>query len=146
MSFLEDFKNFAFKGNVVDLAVGVVIGGAFNDIVKGVVANVIMPLVSLALPEGDWRTAKIILQDNADPEKAKVLTYGALLGSVLAVLTLGLFLFVCDTVFFALLIWVISWIFPANLVLHGFWLTVLCALILSVVSGIIRWLFDDGND
>ena len=70
----------------------------------------------------------------------------ALLGSVLAVLTLGLFLFVCDTVFFALLIWVISWIFPANLVLHGFWLTVLCALILSVVSGIIRWLFDDGND
>lgn len=94
MSFLEDFKNFAFKGNVVDLAVGVVIGGAFNDIVKGVVANVIMPLVSLALPEGDWRTAKIILQDNADPEKAKVLTYGALLGSVLDFLVVALFLFI----------------------------------------------------
>jgi large conductance mechanosensitive channel len=46
----EEFKNFAFKGNVVDLAIGVIIGGAFGGIVKSLVDNVVMPLVSVVLP------------------------------------------------------------------------------------------------
>ena len=61
MAFVEDFKKFAFKGNVVDLAVGVIIGGAFGKIVSGLVDNVIMPLVSLALPGGNWRDAGMLL-------------------------------------------------------------------------------------
>lgn len=47
---LEEFKNFAFKGNVVDLAVGVIIGGAFGKIVDSLVTHVIMPLVSILIP------------------------------------------------------------------------------------------------
>jgi len=50
LSLLDEFKDFAFKGNVVDLAVGVVIGGAFAGIVKSLVDHVIMPIVSFALP------------------------------------------------------------------------------------------------
>ena len=46
----DEFKKFAFKGNVVDLAIGVIIGGAFGTIVKSLVDDIIMPLVGLILP------------------------------------------------------------------------------------------------
>ena len=58
-SLLEEFKNFTFKGNAVDLAVGVIIGGAFGKIVSSMVDNVIMPLVGAVMPgdQGykDWK-------------------------------------------------------------------------------------------
>ncbi len=94
MSFVEDFKKFAFKGNVVDLAVGVVIGAAFQKIVSGAVANLIMPLVGLALPEGDWRQAGIVLRDNEDPKKILKLTYGQFVGDFLDFIIIALFLFI----------------------------------------------------
>jgi len=49
MGFLKEFKEFAMKGNIVDLAVAVVIGGAFGNVVKGLTDSIIMPLVSLVL-------------------------------------------------------------------------------------------------
>ena len=58
-SLLEEFKNFAFKGNVVDLAVGVIIGAQFGKIVSSLVDNVIMPIVGALLPGDqsykDWK-------------------------------------------------------------------------------------------
>jgi large conductance mechanosensitive channel len=50
----QEFKSFALKGNVIDLAVAVVIGKAFGDIVSAFVADVIMPVVSAVLPTSDW--------------------------------------------------------------------------------------------
>jgi len=96
MAFIEDFKKFAFKGNVVDLAVGVVIGGAFGKIVSAVVADVVMPIVSLALPGGDWRMSGFVLKTAADPKDNVVLKYGDFLGAVLDffVVALALFLIV----------------------------------------------------
>jgi len=94
MAFIEDFKKFAFKGNVVDLAVGVVIGAAFQKIVAGVVGNVIMPLVGLALPAGDWRDASIVLREDPDPKKILKLTYGQLMGDALDFLVVALVLFI----------------------------------------------------
>ena len=44
LSLFDEFKNFAFKGNVIDLAIGVIIGGAFGNIVKSLVDNIIMPI------------------------------------------------------------------------------------------------------
>lgn len=93
MALLEDFKKFAFKGNVVDLAVGVVIGAAFQKIVSGVVSNLIMPLVGLVLPDGDWRQAGFVLRDSPDPAKVLKLTYGQLLGDALDFLVVALVLF-----------------------------------------------------
>ncbi len=63
MSLFEEFKNFALKGNVVDLAVGVIIGAAFGNIVKSLVDNVFMPLIGMVLP-GDkgyesWQIGQI---------------------------------------------------------------------------------------
>ncbi len=49
-SLFEEFKAFAFKGNVIDLAVGVIIGGAFGNLVKSLVDNIIMPMVGVILP------------------------------------------------------------------------------------------------
>ena len=50
LSLLEEFRNFALKGNVIDLAVGVIIGAAFGKIVDSLVKNIVMPLVGLLLP------------------------------------------------------------------------------------------------
>ena len=55
MKVLKEFKEFINKGNVVDLAVAVVIGGAFGKIVSAIVADLVMPLVNAVMPQGDWR-------------------------------------------------------------------------------------------
>lgn len=52
---LKEFKEFAMRGNVMDLAVGLIIGAAFGKIVTSVVNDVIMPLLNPLIPTGDWR-------------------------------------------------------------------------------------------
>jgi large conductance mechanosensitive channel len=94
MSFLSDFKTFAFKGNAVDLAVGVVIGAAFGKIVTALVSDLIMPIVSLVLPGGDWRSSGVVLRHAADPKNDVVLKYGDFAGSVLDFLIVALVLFI----------------------------------------------------
>jgi len=64
---IKEFREFAFKGNVVDLAIGVIIGAAFGKIVTAMVNDIIMPFVSLILPSGEWRSAAITLSER-DPE------------------------------------------------------------------------------
>lgn len=61
--FLTEFKEFAMKGNVVDMAVGVIIGGAFGKIVSSLVNDVVMPLVGLATGGLDFKERKLILKD-----------------------------------------------------------------------------------
>ena len=58
MGFVKEFKEFAIKGNVMDLAVGVVIGAAFGKIVTALVSDIVMPPVSYVMSKegGDWRT------------------------------------------------------------------------------------------
>ena len=58
MGFVQEFKEFAIKGNVMDLAIGVVIGAAFGKIVTALVADIVMPPVSVILSKGggDWRS------------------------------------------------------------------------------------------
>src|SRR5262245_29966064 len=94
MAFVEDFKKFAFKGNVVDLAVGVVIGGAFGKIVSALVSDLVMPLVALALPSGDWRKSGLVLKTAADPKDNVVLNYGDFVGAVLDFFVVALVLFI----------------------------------------------------
>jgi large conductance mechanosensitive channel len=94
MSLLSDFKAFAFKGNVVDLAVGVIIGAAFGKIVTALVGDIIMPVVSLILPSGDWRASGIVLRHAADPKDDVVLKYGDLAGNVLDFLIVAFVLFI----------------------------------------------------
>src|SRR5271165_4278506 len=92
LSLFDEFKNFALKGNVIDLAVGVIIGGAFGGIVKSLVENIIMPLVGLVLPGNEgYKGMRLIV-----PGTEKVIPYGAFLGEVVnfIILALVLFLFI----------------------------------------------------
>ena|SRR6187399_790070 len=93
MAFIDDFKSFAFKGNVVDLAVGVVIGAAFGKIVSALVADLVMPFVALVMPSGDWRTAGLVLKTAADPKDNVILKYGDFTGAVLDFFIVALVLF-----------------------------------------------------
>src|SRR5690606_23072507 len=61
MSFLKEFREFAIKGNVMDLAVGVIIGGAFGKIVDSVVNDLIMPLVGLIFGKLDFSNLLVVL-------------------------------------------------------------------------------------
>jgi len=61
MSFISEFREFAVKGNVVDLAVGVIIGGAFGKIVDSLVADVIMPIVGLIFGKLDFSNLYVVL-------------------------------------------------------------------------------------
>ncbi len=85
MGFLQDFKSFALKGNVVDLAVAVVIGGAFGKIVSALVADVVMPIVGAILPSGEWRSWSVT------PLHLKI---GDFLGAVLDFFLIALVLFI----------------------------------------------------
>ncbi len=62
MSMMKEFKEFALKGNVLDLAVGVIIGGAFGGIVNSLIKDVIMPPVGMALGKVDFSQLKFVLQ------------------------------------------------------------------------------------
>ena len=84
MALLQEFKAFALKGNVVDLAVAVVIGGAFGKIVSALVSDLIMPLVSAVLPGNEWRSW------TATPLHLKV---GDLLGAVVDFVIIAVVLF-----------------------------------------------------
>ncbi|HMP17346.1 MAG TPA: large conductance mechanosensitive channel protein MscL [Gemmatales bacterium] len=87
-SLFEEFKAFAFKGNVIDLAVGVVIGAAFGKIIDSLVKNVFMPLISVIMP-GENSYEKWVWVINGKP-----IPYGAFLADVVSFLVVALALFI----------------------------------------------------
>ena len=87
VSLLQEFKNFAFKGNVIDLAVGVIIGGAFGKIVTSLVDNIIMPLVGVILPGNNGYEKWAITVGE------KTIPYGKFLGDIVSFLILAAALF-----------------------------------------------------
>ena len=90
---LKEFQEFISKGNVMDLAVGVIIGAAFGKIVSALVADLVMPLVALVLPSGDWRTQGWVLKAAADPKDNVAIKYGDFIGTVLDFFVVALVLF-----------------------------------------------------
>ena len=94
MSFSSEFKAFAMRGNVVDLAVGVIIGAAFGKIVSSFVADIVMPPLGLAIGGIDFSKLAVILRDNADPAKVVSLRYGAFLQSVFDFMIIALAIFI----------------------------------------------------
>ena len=61
-SFLQDFKSFAMKGNVIDMAIGIIIGGAFGKIVSSIVSDVIMPLIGLIIGGVNFTDLKWVIR------------------------------------------------------------------------------------
>ena len=90
MGFIKEFKEFAMKGNVMDMAVGVIIGGAFGKIVSSLVDDVLMPAVGMLTGNVDFTnlTAKI-----GTGEDAAVLKYGVFIQNVVDFLIVALCIF-----------------------------------------------------
>jgi large conductance mechanosensitive channel len=87
-SFIDEFKAFAFKGNVIDMAVGVIIGAAFGKIIDSLVKHIVMPLIGLVMPgEQGYLGWKLVVG-------AKEVPYGLFIGEVVNFLIIAAVLFV----------------------------------------------------
>lgn len=82
MSMMSEFKSFAMRGNVVDMAVGIVIGGAFGKIVSSFVADVLMPPIGLLLGNVDFSDLAVTLQAAGEGVEAVTLRYGVFIQTV----------------------------------------------------------------
>lgn len=98
MSFITEFKEFAVKGNMVDMAVGIVIGGAFGKIITSLVADVLMPPIGMLLGGADFTSMKIIMKEayvdvagTAIPEVA--IRYGAFIQTFIDFIIIALCIF-----------------------------------------------------
>ena len=101
----KEFKEFAFKGNVVDLAVAVMIGGAFGSIVSSLVNDIFMPLIGLIFNTGDLNEKYILLKGvegvdlagktatEAAEAGANILTYGKFIGAIINFILIALIIF-----------------------------------------------------
>jgi len=95
---LEEFKNFALKGNVDDLAIGVIIGAAFGKIVDSLVKHIIMPLIGLILPgEQGYLGWKLVVN-------GKEIPYGLFIGEIVNFLIIALALYIFIVKFIGLII------------------------------------------
>lgn len=89
MGMLQEFKEFAIKGNMIDMAVGIIIGGAFGTIVKSLVSDVIMPPIGLAMGGVDFSDLKIKLAEAVGDKEAVSINYGTFINNVIAFLVVA---------------------------------------------------------
>jgi large conductance mechanosensitive channel len=82
MSMMSEFKSFAMRGNVVDMAVGIVIGGAFGKIVSSFVADVLMPPIGMLLGNVDFSDLAVTLQAASEGVEAVTVRYGVFIQTV----------------------------------------------------------------
>ncbi len=96
MGIISEFKQFSVRGNVIDMAVGIIIGGAFGKIVTSLVNDVIMPPIGLLLGRVDFSKLAVTLKAKTDTAEAVALRYGAFINTVLD------FLIVAFAIFFVI--------------------------------------------
>jgi large conductance mechanosensitive channel len=82
----SEFREFLLKQNALALAVGVIIGAAMGRVVTSLVSDLLMPVISLGLPGGDWRASKVVLSEAVGPDGKPVvnaINYGSFLGATI---------------------------------------------------------------
>ena len=93
MKMLNEFKKFALKGNVVDMAVGIIIGAAFGKIVSSLVGDVIMPPIGVLLGGVDFSSLAITLREATENQTAVILSYGKFINTVIDFLIVAFAIF-----------------------------------------------------
>ena len=93
MGMIKEFKEFAMRGNVVDMAVGIIIGGAFGKIVSSLVKDVIMPPIGLLLGNVDFSALSITLRAKTETAEAVAINYGLFINTVLDFLIVAFAIF-----------------------------------------------------
>ncbi len=96
MSVFQEIKTFALKGNMVDLAIGVIIGAAFGKVVSSLVADVIMPPVGLLLGDIDFNAFQVVLKQATESHPPVSIKYGTFINTLID------FLIVSIVIFFAI--------------------------------------------
>lgn len=96
MKMWKEFKDFAFKGNVIDMAVGVVVGGAFSKIVTSLVGDIITPLVGLITGGGDLKNLKYVFKAATETTPESALNYGMFIQNIIDffIIAFSIFVFV----------------------------------------------------
>ncbi len=95
MKLFDEFKKFAFKGNVIDMAVGVVIGNVFGKIVTSLVNDIIMPPVGVLIGGVDFSDLKIVLKEAVGETAAVTLNYGNFIQTIIDFLIVAFSIFLC---------------------------------------------------
>ncbi len=93
MTIIEEFKTFALRGNAIELAVGVVIGVAFNDITNSLVKDIINPILSIFTGQVNFSDKVLVLQSANEDLEAIVLNYGLFIEAVINFLIIAFVLF-----------------------------------------------------
>ena len=99
MGFIQDFKKFAMRGNMIDMAVGIIIGGAFGKIVSSLVADVIMPPLGFVIGGVDFKNLKVVLKPEEMNEVGEVVSqavsfnYGMFIQNIIDFLIIALAVF-----------------------------------------------------
>ncbi|MEZ2745165.1 large-conductance mechanosensitive channel protein MscL [Halopseudomonas bauzanensis] len=94
MSLIQEFKSFAMRGNVVDMAVGIIVGAAFGKVVSSFVDNIIMPPLGLMIGGVDFSDLAVVLREARGDLEAVTLGYGAFIQSVVDFLIIAAAIFV----------------------------------------------------
>jgi large conductance mechanosensitive channel len=93
MGMLNEFKSFAMRGNVVDMAVGIIIGAAFGKIVSSFVSDVVMPPIGVLLGGVDFSDLVLLIQQETAEQAAVAIKYGAFLQTIIDFLIIALAVF-----------------------------------------------------
>ncbi|MBO5220506.1 MAG: large-conductance mechanosensitive channel protein MscL [Clostridia bacterium] len=93
MKLWQEFKKFAFKGNVIDMAVGVVIGGVFQKVVTSLVNDIIMPPIGLLIGGVDFAELKIVLKEAVGETAAVTINYGVFIQTLINFFIVALTIF-----------------------------------------------------
>ena len=83
MGMMKEFKEFAMRGNVMDMAIGIIIGGAFGKIVSSFVSDVIMPPIGMLLGGVDFSNLAITIKEGAEGVEPVLLKYGVFINTVI---------------------------------------------------------------
>lgn len=93
MSLIKEFKEFAIRGNVVDMAVGIIIGGAFGKIVSSLVTDVIMPPIGVLLGGVDFSKLSITVREASETAESVSINYGKFINTVIDFIIIAFVIF-----------------------------------------------------
>tara|TARA_B110000091_G_scaffold24310_1_gene22964 strand:- start:947 stop:1366 length:420 start_codon:yes stop_codon:yes gene_type:complete len=94
LKLIKEFKDFAVKGNMIDMAIGIIIGASFNTVINVLVKNVILPPLSLLSDGINFQEKKLILRDATEKNSQVSIDYGLLTETVLDFLIVGFTIFI----------------------------------------------------
>ena len=93
MKVLQEFKQFAMRGNVMDMAIGIIIGAAFGKIISSIVSDVIMPPIGLLLGGVDFSNLAVTLKEGSEGVQPVLLKYGVFINTVIDFLIIAFAIF-----------------------------------------------------